>query len=135
MMKPAMLILTLVAGAAGIGCAVQPGTPAAAAMASTGRQCFRAEDVNGYSYVSDNLVDIQVGPNRYYRLSLDGWCPQSAFSTRVALKTSAGNSWICQGNDAEIIVPFAGGGPPQRCLINNVQPITKETWLGDRRRR
>jgi hypothetical protein len=124
-----ILVASTAAGLLG-ACADQPGAPALAAQ-STGRQCFLARDVNGYASVSDNAVDVQVGANRYYRLSLDGWCPQSAFSQRVALRTTGGGSWICQGLDAEVIVPFAGGA--QRCLVRDVQPITKEAWLADRK--
>jgi hypothetical protein len=124
------MILT---GVAGLGivaaCAAQPGPPHAAQ--TSGRQCFLARQVNGYTSVNDQAVDVQVGANRYFRLSLDGSCPQSAFSQRVALRTTGGGDWICQGLDAEIIVPFAGG--PQRCLVNDVQPISKAQWLADRR--
>jgi len=117
--------------AAGLtACAAQPGNPALAAQ-STGRQCFLARQVNGYTSVSDQIVDVQVGANRYFRLSLDGFCPESAFSQRIALRTTGGGDWICQGLDAEIIVPFVAGA--QRCLVNDVQPISKETWLADRR--
>jgi len=117
--------------AAGLtACAAQPGNPALAAP-STGRQCFLARQVNGYTSVSDQIVDVQVGANRYFRLSLDGFCPESAFSQRIALRTTGGSDWICQGLDAEIIVPFVAGA--QRCLVHDVQPISKEAWLADRR--
>src|SRR4051812_903644 len=125
------LALILIGGTAtGLlaACANQPGGPGVAAQSKAG-QCFLASNVNGYSFVSDNAVDIQVGANRYYRLSLNGWCPQSAFSQRLALKTTGGSSWICQGLDAEIIVPSPGGA--QRCLVNSIQPITKEAWRAD----
>jgi hypothetical protein len=112
-------------------CAAQPGRPPLAAQPG-GRQCFLARQVNSYTSVSDQAVDVKVGANQYYRLSLDGFCPQSAFSRRVALRTTGGGDWICQGLDAEIIVPFAAG--PERCLVNNVQPISREQWLADRRR-
>lgn len=124
------LIAIAVAGMTAAACSTQPGSSAVAA-ANSGRQCFLARQVNGYTSVSDQIVDVQVGANRYFRLSLDGSCPQSAFSQRVALRTTGGGDWICQGLDAEIIVPFAGG--PQRCLVRDVQPISKESWLADRR--
>ena len=131
-MTRAALILTGAAGLAVVaaGCAVQPGPPALAAQ-TNGRQCFLARQVNGYSPVSDQAVDVKVGASQYYRLGLDGFCPQSAFSRRVVLRTTGGGDWICQGLDAEIIVPFAAG--PERCLVNNVQPISREQWLADRR--
>jgi hypothetical protein len=121
-------------GAAGLAvvaaCAAQPGPPALAAQ-TNGRQCFLVRQVNSYSSVSEQIVDVKVGANQYYRLSLDGFCPQSAFSRRVVLRTTGGGDWICQGLDAEIIVPFAVG--PERCLVNNVQPISKGQWLAGRR--
>lgn len=130
-MNRAAHILIGVAGLAVMAaCAAQPGPPALAAQ-SSGRQCFLARQVNGYTPVNDQAVDVQVGANRYFRLSLGGFCPQSAFSQRVALRTTGGGDWICQGLDAEIIVPFAGG--PERCLVNDVQPISKKQWLADRR--
>lgn len=114
-------------------CAAEPGgpPPAAAATSSGGRQCFLASQVNGFSAVSSNVVDIQVGANRYYRLTLDGFCPDTAFRTRVALRTLTGGSWICQDLDAEIIVPDPMGG--QRCLVRGIQPITKADWVAGAR--
>ena len=129
-MTNSALISIAIAGLAVAACSAQPGSPAVAA-ANSGRQCFLAQQVNGYTSVSDQLVDVQVGANRYFRLSIDGSCPQSSFSQRVALRTTGGGDWICQGLDAEIIVPFAGG--PQRCLVRDVQPISKAAWLADRR--
>ena len=131
MLRPALILV----GAAGMAivsaCAVQPGPPAAAAR-TNGRECFLARQVNGYAPVSDEVLDVQVGANRYFRLTVDGSCPQSSFSQRLVLRTMGGGDWICQGLDAEIIVPFSAGAP-QRCLVNNVQPIDKATWLADRR--
>ena len=129
-MTNSALIPIAVAGLTVAACSAQPGSPAVAA-ANSGRQCFLARQVNGYTSVSDQLVDVQVGANRYFRLSLDGSCPQSSFSRRMALRTTGGGDWICQGLDAEIIVPFAGG--PQRCLVRDVQAISKAAWLADRR--
>jgi len=130
MSRTTMILIGTFGLAVVAACAAQPG-PAVLATQTNGRQCFLARQVNGYTSVSDQIVDVQVGANRYFRLSLDGSCPQSDFSRRVALRTTGGGDWICQGLDAEIIVPAAGG--PERCLVNNVQPISKEQWLIDRR--
>jgi hypothetical protein len=92
-------------------------------------QCFLGRQVNGFSPVTDSIVDIQVGANRYYRLSLDSSCPSAAFNNRIALRTLTGVTWICHGLDAEIVVPDAMGG--QRCLVRDIQPITKDQWQAD----
>lgn len=93
------------------------------------RECFLGRQVSGFSAVTDSLVDIQVGADRYYRLSLDGSCPDATFRNRIALRTLTGGTWICQGLDAEIIVPDAMGG--QRCLVRDIRPITKDQWRAD----
>ncbi len=108
--------------------------PATASTQSSGRQCFLASQANGYTPVSDEAVDVQVGANRYFRLELHGSCPNIDWSRRLALKTTGGGSWICQGLDAEIIVPEPGFGA-QRCLVRAVRPLTKDEWLADRRKR
>ena len=130
MVKSIKLIAALgVLGGAG-SCTVQPAAPVAAH--SSGRQCFLASQVNGFSPVSDSVVDVQVGANRFYRLSLMGACPNAVWTHRVALRTTTGSSWICQGLDAEIIVPDPMA--PERCLVSGIQPITKDDWIAARRR-
>ena len=116
-------------GALASGCAPQAG-PAAAQ--NTGRQCFLARDVNSFGAVSDEVVDVTVGAGRYFRLQLSGGCPNIDWSRRIALRTTTGTSSICQGLDAEVISldsPF-----PQRCLVENVTPISKAQWLATRHR-
>jgi hypothetical protein len=118
------------AAAALAGCAAQP-----AAMAGTsGRQCFRAQDVNGYTPVSDNVVLVQAGASRYFRLDLAGSCPNIDWSRRIALQSTAGSSWVCQGLDAEVIAPDPSGFP-QRCLVTAIRQITRDEWRAARRAR
>ena len=109
-------------------CSSQPVTSSAAATAPA-RDCFSARDVNGFSSVSDTVVDVKVGSNRYYRLTTDGSCPNGNFQPRVTLRTLTGGSWICQGLDAEIVVPDPAGA--ERCQVRAIQPITKADWLAD----
>ena len=115
-----------------LGCTPQPGGAPAAAPASSGRQCFRAQDVNGYTPVSDNVVLVQAGASRYFRLELAGACPNIDWSRRIALQTTAGSSWVCQGLDAEIVVPDPST-LPQRCLVTSIQPISRDEWRAARR--
>jgi hypothetical protein len=122
--------LVFAGSAALAACANQPASPSAAAKPKGG-QCFLASQVNGFSPVSDTVIDVQVGANRYYRLTVDDSCPDAVFRNRVALRTTGGGSWICQGLDAEIIVPDPMGG--ERCLVRAITPITKEQWIAGSR--
>ncbi len=127
-MTPLKILIGLTTAIGVLGFAA--GSVGNAKPSSPGRnECFLGRQVSGFSAVTDSIVDIQVGANRYYRLSLDGSCPDAAFNNRIALRTLTGGTWICQGLDAEIVVPDAMGG--QRCLVRDIQPITKDQWRAD----
>ena len=96
--------------------------PAAAAAGRPAPRCFLASNVNGFTPRGNDSVDVHVGANRDYRLTLTGVCPEVDWSQRVALRTTGGSNWICQGADAEIIVPSPTGR--QRCLVSDVRPLT-----------
>ena len=106
---------------------------AAAAMQNQRRDCFSARSINGFSPVGREQVDVRVGANRHYRLELAGYCPDVDWSFRIALRTRGGSSWICQGLDAELIVPSTTG--PQRCLVSSVRRLTPEEVQAARRSR
>jgi hypothetical protein len=114
-------------------CTSQPVATSAAAAAQQSRQCFEARDVNGFSAISDTVLDVKVNSDRYFRLTTDGSCPNSNFRPRIALQTLTGGSWICQGLDAQIVVRDPAGA--ERCQVRNIQPITKADWLADAKAR
>jgi len=108
------------------GCAILAACapqPAAGPQSAAGRECFHAGSVSSFHPISDEVVDIQVNARRYYRLQLFGTCPGVNWRTAVALRTRGGSSWICQGMDAELIVPEPGIGP-QRCLVQSVRRLS-----------
>ena len=110
------------------GCAPQPSGTHTAAAQPRG-QCFSASQVNSFTGTKDGNVDVRVGASGYYRLELGGGCPNINWSTRVVLRTTGGGSYICEGYDAELIVPdptFA-----QRCPVSAVHAISKAQWLTD----
>ena len=104
------------------GCAQAPMPAAPAAGAAQAGECFRGEQVNGYSSVSDEVVDVKVGASRYYRLQTLGRCAAPMLSQPFTLRTLGGGSWICRGLDAEIV--SAG----DRCLVRGVTPISREMY-------
>jgi hypothetical protein len=112
--------------------------PAAAPSAAPHDQqaaprCFRAANVNGFTSRGDEAVDVHVGANHSYRLSLAGPCPDVDWSLGVALRTTGGSSWICQGADAEIIVPSPTGR--QRCMVTAVRPLSPDEVAANRHHR
>jgi hypothetical protein len=123
MSKSVLALLLVGAGALLAGCMQQPRS--AAATQATRQQCFLARQVNGFGNATDTSVDVQVGAGRYYRLDLIGPCHDINWSTGVILRSTGGSDWICQGADAEIIVPGPIAG---RCLVSGVHPISKAQW-------
>jgi len=131
MPRPEIALLLAASAALVSGCAQQPpGAVAGAGAAASGRQCFHADEVNGFSAPSDEIVNVTVGANRHFQFRLAGACPDVNWSNRIALRTTGGSSWICQGLDAELLVPSPIG--PQRCLVTDVRPISEEEWRARR---
>jgi Family of unknown function (DUF6491) len=128
-MKTSLIPMTIPAlGGAMIVAWTAVSAPAAAPAERAPSQCFLASQVNGFASHGDESVDVRVGANRNFRLSLAGPCPDVDSSLRVALRTRAGGSWICQGADAEIIVPSPTG--TQRCLVTAVRPLSPAETAG-----
>src|SRR5688500_13502025 len=117
-----------------LGCTPQESSPSASASAGAAdRQCFRAQDVNGFRPVDRDTVDVTVGAGRVYRLELAIDCQDINWSQRIAIR-SRGSSWICTGRglDAELIVPDAIG--IGRCLVNDVRRLSDAEIEASRRR-
>ena len=107
--------------------------PADAVGQQEAPRCFLSRQVNGFNARGRDAVDVHVGANRYYRLTLGGPCPDVDWSLRAGIRTLGGGSWICQGADAEIIVPSPNGR--QRCLVTDVRALTPDEVAASRRHR
>ena len=130
MMRSSMFVLSLTGCIVLAGCAgQQAGTSSAQA---SGRQCFTPSEVNSFNATKDGNVDIQVGASRYYHLTLGGGCPNNMnFATNVGIRATGGGSFVCEGMDAELIVPDPSG--TQRCPITAVHSISKDQYLANRK--
>lgn len=115
-------LAALAASAAALaGCAQRGGSAGAQAAAADGRQCFYAEQVNGFRAVSDELVYVSVGANDVYAFELLGSCPQIDWAQRIGV-ISRGGSWVCSGLDATLVAPAPTG--PLRCPVSTVRKLS-----------
>ena len=64
--------------------------PADASAERPAPRCFLSRQVNGFTSRGSDAVDVHVGANRYYRLTLAGPCPDVDWSFRVGLRTLGG---------------------------------------------
>ena|SRR5436305_884575 len=125
------LLLGFSGCAALAGCAAQPAATATSAP-RPGGQCFLASQVNSFTPTKEGFVDVRAGASRYFRLDLGGGCPNVDWSMRVGIRSVGGGSWICEGYDAELIVPDPAGA--ERCPISKVTMISQAQFLADHHR-
>jgi hypothetical protein len=123
MTRSLLISLSLSTAALLTACAQQAAGSPNTAAASTGQQCFSARNVSGFTAQGENIVDIQVGVRRYFRAQLFGVCPNVNWARRVAVVSRSGSSFVCEGFDAEIVVPDPSLGP-QRCQISSIRRLT-----------
>ena len=122
-MRTPLTFAVLLAGAVTAACAAT--TPSAQRAAGTAnRQCFLASQVNNFWGATDDKVLVQVGVNNVYELQLAGMCHDIDWANRIALRSTGGSSWICQGLDAELLIPSPIG--PQRCLVTDIRKLSPE---------
>jgi Family of unknown function (DUF6491) len=98
--------------------------PGAQAAAGAGRQCFNAATVNDFHSVDRDTVIVTVGVSQNYLLDILGTCPEIDWSQRIALRATSGSNWVCQGQDAELLVP----GPTHldRCPVLGVRALSRD---------
>lgn len=121
---PALAALGLAAMTAAACAPSEPAAVAGAETASAAGQCFLPRQVNGFSAVDDDTVDVSVGANDVYRLDIAGACPNVDWSLQVGIRSTGGGSWVCHGHDAELIVPSPIG--VQQCPVVSVRKLTEE---------
>ncbi len=116
-----LLPLAALLGAA--ACAPTTTQTAQSAAAPSGRDCFNARMVNGYSSIAPETVRVTVGANKDYDLAISGpGCSSVTWSMQVALTTPPGQSWICVGDrPAQGRIGFRDSAMgPTSCLIDSV---------------
>ena len=131
--------LAIAACAAGLAAAcAMPATSqqqAARAAASDSRQCFNAQMVNGFNPVDQNTVRVTVGANTVYELETVGHCPQIDWSQSIGIRTVSGQTWVCHGFDAELVVPSMMGDRVDRCPVTGIRLVTPQELQAERARR
>lgn len=106
----------------------QAGQTALAKVEESGRQCFFAEQVNGFRSIedekgrrSDKRVLIDVGASDTYEFELLGSCPGLRFARSIAL-VRQGPGRICDGLDVDLVVQ--DDVAPLRCPVKMVRKLS-----------
>jgi hypothetical protein len=125
-------LLLLLIGFTGVAsCAAQP-RQGTTSQTTGARQCFTPREVSGFTGTVDRNADIKVGTSRYFRLELGGGCPDIDWSQRIGIRARGGGNFICEGYDAELIVPDPTR--TQVCPVSAIHAISREQYLADNKR-
>ena len=120
-------MIRVLIGAAGAlvlaACTTPPASDAAVAAVSPARNCFWADNVNGFNAVDEKTVYVRAGVRDVYRLDLFTRCPDIDWNQAIGIVSRGGNS-ICSGFDATLITKGPFG--PQRCEVSKVTKLKPE---------
>lgn len=100
-------------------CATQPASDAP----PPDRDCFNADMVNGYSYLDEQHIAVNVGANRRYVLTTMFNARDLDWTHAIALRSST--NWICTGRG--LGVEIIGGDPTRRYPITSIERAPDET--------
>ncbi len=132
--RTAVLFVAAASAALVAGCTSEA-EPARASR--TADQCFRPDMVRSFRAVGNDQVYVTVGSRNVYALDTAGACPDVDWSLRIGIRPrGGGGSWVCQGGDAELVVPRPGGGVDS-CPVTNVRRLGEaevQAWRESRDR-
>lgn len=81
-----------------------------------GRDCFRSENVNGFSMLDRNTIEVRVGASRRYLLTTDWPTTNLNYAERIAIRSTTGE--VCTGNGLGI--ELVGGEPVANYPIQSI---------------
>ena len=114
-----LLISAFLAGGLVASCAPVPDAPGSAA-----RQCFLISQVRSFwDGDNDESIVVQAGSRGYVMEAL-GYCQDIDWANQVAIDPLIGESSLCVGDQADLIVrPL--GGPVERCRVRVTRALTE----------
>ena len=114
-----LLISTFVAGSLAASCAPAPGASEGAA-----RQCFLVSQVRSFGDGDDDESIVVRAGSRGYVMEALGYCQDIDWANQVAIDPLVGESSLCVGDQADLIVrPL--GGPVERCRVRVARALTE----------
>lgn len=99
-------------------CAAPPPGPVPE-FAMNGRQCFRANQVYGFTPGPNGYVDLATGQGPF-RVHLGPGCPDFSWIMQVGVRPVE-SSWLCEGKPDQLITAF--DTPFSRCSISEIQAL------------
>lgn len=91
-------------------------TAPASEQTTSSQDCFRSEQVSGYSYVDNHHISLRVGANRSYVLTTMWNARDLDWSHAIAIRSATGR--ICTGSG--LGVDLIGGDPQRTYAVSEI---------------
>jgi hypothetical protein len=89
------------------------------------QKCFSSRSVTSFATPNEESVYVRVGASSVYRVDLFGPCLNLEYARSLEFRTRGGGSWICGGNDADLMVPDVAM-TVQPCRVTAVHPLSDD---------
>ena len=114
-----LLISAFLASGLVASCAPVPDAPG-----SSARQCFLVSQVRSFGDGDDDESIVVQEGSRGYVMEAVGYCQDIDWANQVAIDPLIGESSLCVGDQADLIVrPL--GGPVERCRVRVTRALTE----------
>jgi hypothetical protein len=90
------IAIALTAAFALAACASTAPSDGASMTPGEGRDCFRADSINGYEIIDDHNIRVRITSSRTYTLNTTWNADDLDWSNAIALRSDTG--WICTGS-------------------------------------
>ncbi|MES1200594.1 MAG: DUF6491 family protein [Pseudomonadota bacterium] len=117
-MRLAALLAVAAVFAAGCTTTAQSQT----ASAATSRDCFRNQDINGWSLIDPHTLRVEITPRRAYALTVQPDARDLNFTESIAIQARGSDDWICT-NDVNDIRISAHDTIPRTWWVTKVERL------------
>lgn len=126
------LVLGFGLGFAALGptpASAQPSSPSPSPAPSKAEhrpsQCFLSREYEGFRPIDDHSFYIRVNVNQFYRIELQGSCPEIMFPDARLITVVRGTDQICGPLDWDLKVGQSPPSIPVPCIVKSQTPLTQ----------
>lgn len=125
-MKPLFWLSTFASLGLVAACAPTNGTDSTTTeLASSPRQCFFVDQLNGFSTVDRDTVHLDVGGDRVFVAEASGFCNSLGDALSIGIVREGGLSSVCTGDWVRLSIS-GGPFPDNNCRVRLTQILTRE---------
>jgi hypothetical protein len=111
------------------GCTASPSAPPGPLQfaETSAPECFRANEIYGYSRGPDGLLNIQTVGGRSFAMRLSPGCPDPSWIMQIGLRPW-NSQWLCQGSFDKLSAPSPYG--TGLCMVSNIEELPRSAMTG-----